>query len=239
MNNSKSERIDKIISSQGKYSRKEVKKLISSHKVLLNGEIVKSSDVKVNVENDEIVIEGIKLNVKRKIYLILNKPQGYVSATTDKRDKTVLELVPEEFNKRNLFPAGRLDKNTTGLMIITDDGELAHNILSPKKHVKKSYKVTLDIDATEDMIEKFNNGIELNDGICKPAGMKIIGSNVAIVTLREGRYHQIKRMFGCCGAKVIELHRISIGNLSLPNDLKEGECRELTDKELLKLQEKE
>lgn len=239
MNNSKSERIDKIISSQGKYSRKEVKKLISSHKVLLNGEIVKSSDVKVNVENDEIVIEGIKLNVKRKIYLILNKPQGYVSATTDKRDKTVLELVPEEFNKRNLFPAGRLDKNTTGLMIITDDGELAHNILSPKKHVKKSYKVTLDIDATEDMIEKFNNGIELNDGICKPAEMKIISSNVAIVTLREGRYHQIKRMFGCCGAKVIELHRISIGNLSLPNDLKEGECRELTDKELLKLQEKE
>lgn len=239
MNNSKSERIDKIISLQGKYSRKEVKKLISSHKVLLNGEIVKSSDVKVNVENDEIVIEGIKLNVKRKIYLILNKPQGYVSATTDKRDKTVLELVPEEFNKRNLFPAGRLDKNTTGLMIITDDGELAHNILSPKKHVKKSYKVTLDIDATEDMIEKFNNGIELNDGICKPAEMKIIGANVAIVTLREGRYHQIKRMFGCCGAKVIELHRISIGNLSLPNDLKEGECRELTDKELLKLQEKE
>lgn len=239
MNNSKSERIDKIISSQGKYSRKEVKKLISSHKVLLNGEIVKSSDVKINVENDEIVIEGIKLNVKRKIYLILNKPQGYVSATTDKRDKTVLELVPEEFNKRNLFPAGRLDKNTTGLMIITDDGELAHNILSPKKHVKKSYKVTLDIDATEDMIEKFNSGIELNDGICKPAEMKIIGSNVAIVTLREGRYHQIKRMFGCCGAKVIELHRISIGNLSLPNDLKEGECRELTDKELLKLQEKE
>ncbi len=239
MNNSKSERIDKIISSQGKYSRKEVKKLISSHKVLLNGEIVKSSDVKVNVGNDEIVIEGIKLNVKRKIYLVLNKPQGYVSATTDKRDKTVLELVPEEFNKRNLFPAGRLDKNTTGLMIITDDGELAHNILSPKKHVKKSYKVTLDINATEDMIERFSNGIELSDGICKPAEMKIIGSNVAIVTLREGRYHQIKRMFGCCGAKVIELHRISIGNLSLPNDLKEGECRELTDKELLKLQEKE
>lgn len=239
MNNSKSERIDKIISSQGKYSRKEVKKLISSHKVLLNGEIVKSSDVKVNVGNDEIVIEGIKLNVKRKIYLVLNKPQGYVSATTDKRDKTVLELVPEEFNKRNLFPAGRLDKNTTGLMIITDDGELAHNILSPKKHVKKSYKVTLDINATEDMIERFSNGIELSDGICKPAEMKIIDSNVVIVTLREGRYHQIKRMFGCCGAKVIELHRISIGNLSLPNDLKEGECRELTDKELLKLQEKE
>lgn len=239
MNNSKSERIDKIISSQGKYSRKEVKKLISSHKVLLNGEIVKSSDVKVNVGNDEIVIEGIKLNVKRKIYLVLNKPQGYVSATTDKRDKTVLELVSEEFNKRNLFPAGRLDKNTTGLMIITDDGELAHNILSPKKHVKKSYKVTLDINATEDMIERFSNGIELSDGICKPAEMKIIDSNVVIVTLREGRYHQIKRMFGCCGAKVIELHRISIGNLSLPNDLKEGECRELTDKELLKLQEKE
>ena len=239
MNNSKSERIDKIISSQGKYSRKEVKKLISSHKVLLNGEIVKSSDVKVNVGNDEIVIEGIKLNVKRKIYLVLNKPQGYVSATTDKRDKTVLELVPEEFNKRNLFPAGRLDKNTTGLMIITDDGELAHNILSPKKHVKKSYKVTLDINATEDMIERFSNGIELSDVICKPAEMKIIGSNVAIVILREGRYHQIKRMFGCCGAKVIELHRISLGNLSLPNDLKEGECRELTDKELLKLQEKE
>lgn len=232
------ERLDKIISSQGKYSRKEVKKLVSNRKISVNEIYVTSSNIKIDVEKDIIKISGVFLDVKRNIYLVLNKPKGYVSATKDNKDKTVLELVPENLFRKNLFPAGRLDKDTTGLMIITNDGEFAHNILSPKKHVKKTYEVTIDIPVTQKMISDFKNGIKLNDGICKPSFLKIISEYTAIVTLTEGRYHQIKRMFGTFGAKVLNLNRICIGNLELPTNLKIGECRELTSEELLKLQEK-
>ena len=141
---------------------------------------------------------------------MLNKPKGYVSATEDKNDKTVLDLVPDEYRHRNLFPAGRLDKDTTGLMIITDDGDFAHNILSPKKHISKTYNVTIDIDMSDDMVSGFKEGVNLNDG----------------------RYHQIKRMFGCFGAKVIELERTKMGNFSLPDDLELGCVREFTNEEL-------
>ena len=175
------------------------------------------------------------LIIKKNIYLILNKPKGYVSATTDNKDKTVLDLVPDEYKHRNLFPAGRLDKDTTGLMLITDDGLFAHNILSPKKHIDKKYEVTIDAYITNEMIEGFKKGVILNDGICHPSNLEIIEPNKGIVTLTEGRYHQIKRMFGCFSAKVIELNRISMGNLYLPNDLKLGEVRELTIEELNKI----
>jgi 16S rRNA pseudouridine516 synthase len=163
---------------------------------------------------------------------MLNKPKGYVSATEDKNDKTVLDLVPLEYRHRNLFPAGRLDKDTTGLMIITDDGEFAHNILSPKKHISKTYNVTIDIDMSNDMVLGFKEGVNLSDGECKSASLEITGKNTGIVILTEGRYHQIKRMFGCFGAKVVELERIKMGNFSLPNDLKMGEVREFSSLEL-------
>lgn len=162
----------------------------------------------------------------------MNKPKGYVSATEDSSQQTVLELVPPELFRKGLFPAGRLDKDTTGLMIITDDGDFAHRILSPKKHVKKSYAVTVDIPVTEEMKQAFEKGVSLYDGVCKPAGLKIQDEYRCIVTLFEGRYHQIKRMFGCFGAKVTELHRLSMGGFLLPDDLPEGECRELSSKEL-------
>ena len=181
---------------------------------------------------------GNEIEIKKHIYLLLNKPKGYVSATEDKNMVTVLDLVPSEYVHRNLFPAGRLDRDTTGLMIITDDGNFAHNILSPQKHVKKIYKVVLDISLNNQMVEGFKNGVELNDGKCKPAILEIVESNVAKVTLIEGKYHQIKRMFGCYGAKVLELQRIGIGNFILPNDLKLGEYREFTEEELNLLQEK-
>lgn len=144
----------------------------------------------------------------------------------------MLELVPPELFRKGLFPAGRLDKDTTGLMIITDDGDFAHRILSPKKHVKKSYAVTLDIPVTEEMKEAFESGVSLSDGVCKPAGLDIAKKYQCTVTLFEGRYHQIKRMFGCFGAKVTELHRLSMGGFVLPKNLPEGKCRELSSEEI-------
>jgi len=232
------ERIDKIISEQTYYSRKEIKKLISQGIVYVNGEHVKKPENKFDETNISIKINGKEIEVKKHIYLLLNKPKGYISTTEKGSQKTVLDFVSEKYKNRSLFPAGRLDKDTTGLMLITDDGEFAHNILSPKKHVKKIYEVTIDIPATETMVEGFEKGIKLNDGECKSAIMKITGKYTANVTLLEGRYHQIKRMFGCYGAKVMELNRICMGNLELPKDLKCGEAREATEEELRKIQER-
>ena len=232
------ERIDKIIGSQTLYSRKDVKDLIRKKRVLVNGHIVLKPDIKVDADFDRISIDGREIKIKKNVYLMLNKPKGYISATEDRNMATVLDLVPKEYKHRNLFPAGRLDKDTTGLMIITDDGDFAHNILSPQKHVKKVYKVVIDIPLSNKMVEEFNEGIVLNDGECKSATLEIIDSYMALVTLIEGIYHQIKRMFGCFGAKVLELQRISIGNFMLPEDLKLGECRELTEEELKNIQER-
>ena len=232
------ERLDKVISMQTEYSRKDVKKLVLSKRVTVNGEMVLKSDIKVDEINDEILIDGKKLNIQKNIYLILNKPMGYISATEDKTQKTVLELIDSKYSHRELFPAGRLDKDTTGMMIITDDGVFAHNILAPKKHIKKIYEVTIDISVTDDMRRGFEEGVKLNDGICKAAKLEKIGEYEARVTLVEGRYHQIKRMFGCFGAKVEKLHRICMGNLYLPEDLEEGKSRELTEEELDLLQKR-
>ena len=229
------ERLDKIISSQTNYSRRDVKELVRNKKVLVNGEIVKNSDIKVDSNVDNITINNELLQIKKNVYLMMNKPKGYVSSTDDKRFPTVLDLVPDEYSHRDLFPAGRLDKDTTGLMIITDDGTFAHNILSPSKHISKTYRVTIDIPVTNEMVLGFKEGIKLNDGVCKPSILEIVGEYTAIVVLTEGRYHQIKRMFGCFGAKVVELERIAMGKFNLPNDLEQGECREFTKEELDKV----
>ena len=231
------ERIDKIISSQTHYTRKDVKSLIGNKQVMVNGNIINKSDFKVNPDIDIIEVSGEILKVQKYVYLILNKPKGYVSATIDKTDRTVLDLVPFEYSHRDLFPAGRLDKDTTGLMIITDDGDFAHNILSPKKHVKKSYEVVIDKKMTMDMVNGFRDGIKLIDGECKSSELEITGEYSGIVTLTEGRYHQIKRMFGCYGAEVVELNRISMGDFYLPDDLELGEFREFTEEELKKVVE--
>ena len=229
------ERIDKIIASQGQHSLKEVKTLIAKGRVAAGGRVVSSSSEKVDPLTTQITIDGRPLEFKRNLYLILNKPKGYVSATEDRDHPTVLELVPQEYRGRDLFPAGRLDRDTTGLMIITDDGVLAHNILAPKKHVPKLYHVKLDIPVTEEMRAGFLEGVMLNDGVCKAADLLKTGEKTADVTLREGRYHQIKRMFGCFGAEVVELKRLGMGKLMLPEDLEEGECRELSAEELFAL----
>lgn len=232
------ERIDKIIASQGQYSRKEVKALIAKGRIAVDGRVVSSSSEKADPLTTQISIDGKPLAFKRNLHLVLNKPKGYVSATEDRDHPTVLELVPQEYRGRDLFPAGRLDRDTTGLMIITDDGALAHNILAPKKHVPKLYHVELDIPVTEEMRLGFSEGVMLNDGVSKAADLIKTGEKTAEVTLREGRYHQIKRMFGCFGAEVLELKRLGMGRLTLPEDLAEGECREMSEEELALLQEK-
>lgn len=229
------ERLDKIISNQMGYSRKEVKDLVKSKRVLINDVVASKSDIKIDVSKDIIKVDGKEISVKEFVYLMLNKPKGYVSATEDKAMPTVLELIPIEYSHRDLFPAGRLDRDTTGLMLITDDGEFAHNILSPKKHVKKTYEVVIDIPMTEEMVIGFKNGVNLIDGECKSSELIITGEYSGTVILTEGRYHQIKRMFGCFGAKVLELNRVGMGNFYLPDDLEIGECREFTDEDLKKI----
>ena len=226
------ERLDKVISNQTGYSRKEVKELLKNKRIKVNNEIVLKPEVKVDSKKDMISLDNKVLEIQKYVYLVLNKPKGYVSATEDNFDQTVLELVPDEYLHRNLFPAGRLDKDTTGLMILTDDGEFAHEILSPKKHVDKTYLVEIDKPLTEEMKDSFLKGIVLKDGVCKPSILEILDTYHAKVTLTEGRYHEIKRMFGTFQTNVVELKRISMGKFSLPKDLKEGDIRELTEEEL-------
>ena len=231
-------RIDRILSEQTNYSRKEIKRLVSKGLVLVNGSFVRKSDEKYAEDNISIKIDGEEVRVNKHFYLLLNKPKGYVSTTVSDKDKTVIDLVPDKYKTRTLFPAGRLDKDTTGLMLITDDGVFAHNILSPKKHIKKVYEVVIDKDVSDEMVYGFRDGVKLNDGECKSALLEKIDTNKCLVTLTEGRYHQIKRMFGCYKAKVLELKRICMGELYLPSDLAVGKVREVSDEELLKIQSK-
>ena len=231
-------RIDRILSEQTNYSRKEIKKFVSKGLVLVNGLVVRKSDEKYDDDNISIKINGKDIRVSKHFYLLLNKPKGYVSTTVSDKDKTVIDLVPDKYKTRTLFPAGRLDKDTTGLMLITDDGVFAHNILSPKKHIKKIYEVVIDKEISVEMVNGFRDGVKLNDGECKSALLEKIDTNKCLVTLTEGRYHQIKRMFGNYKAKVIELKRICMGELYLPSDLAVGKVREVSDEELLKIQSK-
>ena len=231
-------RIDRILSEQTNYSRKEIKKLVSKGLVLVNEGVVRRSDEKYDEDNISIKINGEDVSVNKHFYLLLNKPKGYVSTTVSDSDKTVIDLVPNKYKTRTLFPAGRLDKDTTGLMLITDDGVFAHNILSPKKHIKKIYEVVIDKDVSDEMINGFKEGVKLNDGECKSALLEKVDTNKCLVTLTEGRYHQIKRMFGCYKAKVIELKRICMGELYLPTNLSVGEVREVSSEELIKIQSK-
>ena len=231
-------RIDRILSEQTNYSRKEIKKLVSKGLVLVNECVVRRSDEKYDEDNISIKINVEDVSVNKHFYLLLNKPKGYVSATVSDSDKTVIDLIPNKYKTRTLFPAGRLDKDTTGLMLITDDGVFAHNILSPKKHIKKIYEVVIDKDVSDEMINGFKEGVKLNDGECKSALLEKVDTNKCLVTLTEGRYHQIKRMFGCYKAKVLELKRICMGELYLPTNLAVGEVREVSDEELIKIQSK-
>ena len=235
------ERLDKILASQGTLSRRDVKEIIRKGRVSINGVIAKKSDVKIDIENDLVTLDGETISLKKHIYIMLNKPQGIVSASESDTDETVVDLVPDELFRKGLFPAGRLDKDTTGFVLITDDGDFAHKILSPKNHIFKTYLATLDHHLSESDIEMLEKGITLADGTTlKEAKVEILEDGeqpIVKIMICEGKYHQVKRMFAAAGNKVVALHRSKMGELELDSALNPGECREITLEEL-KLLEK-
>lgn len=233
------ERLDKILSSYFSLSRADTKKMMKKQCVKVNGEAVKAPDIKVDPEKDKITVAGKEIVFKKHIYIMMNKPKGVISASDDKRAETVVDLVPKELYRDGLFPAGRLDKDTTGFVLLTDDGDFAHRILSPKNHVEKTYLALLEKPLTQSDIEHFLSGVELKDGtLCLEAKVRMKEGNTAEVIIHEGKYHQVKRMFAALGNRVLELRRVRIGNLPLDEALGEGECREITDEELLLITQK-
>ncbi len=232
----KKERLDKLIASQGLLSRNDVKNMVKRGEVSVNGIIVKDSSLKVSYD-DDIKIKGQALSQTEYIYIMLNKPKGVVSASEDKRDKTVVDILPDELKRKNLFPAGRLDKDTTGFSLITDDGEFAHRILSPARHVDKTYIATVSDKIDFEKAKKaFADGVVLADGtVLLSAKLELIDDSenqIFRVIIEEGKYHQIKRMFASLGTSVTELKRIAIGGLELDASLEEGEARIITENEL-------
>ena len=192
----------------------------------------------IDPEKSEVYFDGKLQKYKKFVYLMLNKPKGYVSATVDRDNPTVIDLVPENFLRFELFPVGRLDIDTEGLCILTNDGELSHKLLSPKNHISKKYRAKLDAVPKDDELERIRNGIILEDGYkCKPAIVTFDVENEAFyITIYEGKYHQVKRMFGAIGRRVLELKRVEMNKLTLDDKLAPGEIRELTDEELKLLQ---
>lgn len=238
----KLERLDKVLSNMGYGSRKDVKSHIKNGLIKINGEIVTDNSIKLDPYNDKIHFKDELVNYRKFIYLMMNKPQGIVSSTDDPLTKTVIDLLTPEYLVYEPFPAGRLDKDTEGLLLITNDGQLAHQLLSPKKGVNKVYYVQVDGYVDDSYKAKFQEGIVLDDGyVTLPAELEIIKSDIVsevYLTIQEGKYHQVKRMFESISMKVTFLKRISMGPLNLDIDLEPGEYRELTENEIRLLQTK-
>lgn len=227
------ERLDKVLSNMGVGSRKEVKSLVKAGEVMVDGKEVKDAGMQVDPYKNEIVVCGQLIEYREFVYLMLNKPAGFVSATEDKYMRTVAELVPPELAHFEPFPVGRLDIDTEGLLLMTNDGQLAHRLLSPKYKVPKLYYAQINTLVEESDIDAFKDGVVLDDGYkTLPAGLEIIGDGEALVTICEGKFHQVKRMFEAVGKEVIYLKRLSMGGLTLDEDLELGDMRELTDEEL-------
>ncbi|WP_077214295.1 pseudouridine synthase [Bacillus dakarensis] len=229
-------RIDKMLANLGFGSRKEVKKLLKDGAVKVNDVVIKDAKQHVNPESDTVTLNGEVIEYKEFIYLMMNKPPGVISATEDQYDQTVIDLLQVEDMVYEPFPVGRLDKDTEGLLLITNDGQLAHRLLSPKKHVPKTYFAVIDQEVTEDDVLAFEKGVILDDGYeTKPGILKILKSGIHSdieLTITEGKFHQVKRMFEAVGKRVVYLKRISMGPLELDESLELGEYRELTDEEI-------
>lgn len=230
-------RLDKIISTQLNITRSQAKAVIKQGRVQVNGITAKTGDIKC-FDDDLIRVDGKSIAYDEFVYIMMNKPKGVVSATYEKNDTTVIDILPEEMKRKWLFPAGRLDKNTTGFMVITDDGEFAHNILSPSHHIDKTYIATLDKPITDEVIKDFESGMLLSGEKLIEASIEAVNDEktVAKVVLRQGLYHQVKRMFKKHGITVVELKRTKMGNLPLDENLKPGECRYITKEELKQMQ---
>jgi 16S rRNA pseudouridine516 synthase len=229
-------RIDKMLANLGFGSRKEVKQLLKSGAVKVDDVVVKDPKQHVDTNKQSVTLNGEVIEYKEFIYLMMNKPQGVLSATEDSVGETVIDLLELEDQVYEPFPVGRLDKDTEGLLLITNDGQLAHRLLSPKKHVPKTYFAVIDQEVTHDDIKAFAEGVTLDDGYeTKPGELKILKSGIHSdieLTITEGKFHQVKRMFEAVGKKVVYLKRISMGPLPLDETLELGEYRELTDEEI-------
>ena len=224
-------RIDKFLSDMGIGTRQEIKNLIKQKRVAINGKTVATASEKADTEADEVMVDNTIIEYAEYEYYILNKPAGVITATTDKHEKTVLDLI--DCPRRDLFPVGRLDKDTEGLLIITNDGALSHNLLSPKRHVDKKYFVRVEGRLDAAVAEKFAGGLVVDEEFTAlPATLELLGDNEAYITISEGKFHQIKRMMEAVGCTVIYLKRISMGRLNLPEELMPGESRPLTPEEL-------
>ena len=228
-------RLDKFISERTEYTRSQIKELAAKGRIRLDGAVEKKTDTKIDPELADVEVCGQKIGGSRYKYILLNKPQGYVCSTDDKDGETVLKLIPPEIRTKGMFPAGRLDKDSIGALLITDDGELAHNMLSPKHHIPKIYIVKLARPFENNYINKFESGIALADGeTCLPARLEKAENSdrLAFVELHEGKYHQVRRMFAAVGNHVELLMRVSLGALVLPEKLAIGECMELLHKDV-------
>ncbi len=233
-----SQRLDKFLSSQTIYTRTDISKLLWKRKVAVNGKIIREGEMKINPESDRVEVMGREILYRENIYIILNKPEGYVCATEDKKDPTVIELVPEELRRKDIFPAGRLDKDSEGMVLITNDGSLSHKILSPKKHIPKYYLVKLSQKFGENYEKRFQEGVELENGEkCLPAKVRVCpdAENMAFVELFEGKFHQVKRMFQSVENSVEKLVRIRMGGLQMPEKLGKGQCMEILHNDVEKL----
>jgi 16S rRNA pseudouridine516 synthase len=241
----KTQRLDKILAHMGFGTRSELKRLTKAGVIIVNGAKVKDSGIQVDPQKDQITVNGEPVLYREFVYLMLNKPQGVVSATEDNRDRTVIDLLDRMYQPFEVFPVGRLDKDTEGLLLLTNDGKLAHNLLSPRKHVPKTYFAKVEWEVGETEREAFKQGVTLDDGyVTMPAKLVVIESGDASaqkpseieLTIMEGKFHQVKRMFQAVGQQVVYLKRISMGPLKLDQELALGAVRELTDAELIALQ---
>ena len=231
------QRIDKLLASTGRWSRQEAKALIKAGRVLVDGIPAGRGEQKADPSVSRILVDGADLGWQAHTYVMLNKPAGVLTATEDQRQKTVLDLLPEDLRRRGLFPVGRLDKDTEGLLLLTDDGELAHRLLSPKKHVDKVYYARLDQPLAPADCAAFAEGVVLADGArCRPALLQLLGDGrEALITLREGKFHQVKRMTASRGAAVVYLKRLSMGPLALDKALTPGSFRYLTAEDVAQI----
>lgn len=221
-------RIDKFLANMGQGTRTEVKSLLKKGKVKVNDAVVKSPKTQIDPNEDNIMVDNQLIEYVEYVYIMLNKPKGFVSATEDSEHRTVIDLIPE-YQHLNIFPVGRLDKDTDGLLLITNDGAFNHELMSPHKHVSKTYRVISEKPVTQNDIDSFKQGITLSDGPVKPAILEYVDSVTSLVTIYEGKYHQVKRMFHSIENEVKELTRIKIAGLTLDENLAVGQYRLLTE----------
>ena len=231
-------RLDKFLVACAVGSRTEVKNFLKAGRVTVNGKKEKSAKLQINEDTDEICFDGQVLHYEEFVYYMMNKPQGVISATEDPKHKTVLDLLDDLARSKEVFPVGRLDIDTHGLLLLTNDGKLAHALLSPKSHVDKTYLAQINGVMTDEDIETFAQGIPLKDFTCQPAKLELVSvdteknQSLVRVTIAEGKFHQVKRMVAYCGKEVVDLQRLTMGTLTLDEDLKRGEWRRLTKDEL-------